>query len=223
MSEVDRRRGVPALPTMKHRPARRMLHVLLGLGPVVAFAGWLAWAAWQVQGNIIDLDRLSWGDGAARLTAHRESTHGPNDHEIENILLRVTDAVGEEVHREQFSISWDMWGWGLVAAMQVDADPELEIVFIDYGGRRPRSGDDTGRAFYLDLSSGSVERKLMTSATQDVMPVIDWWASLHNPLSAVMLLFMYYVLYLPFQLFCLAVGIGPRRRKTRTRIEPTLK
>ena len=147
--------------------------------------------------------------GPARLTAHRESAHAPNDLEIENILLRVTDGVGEEVHREEFSISWDLWGWGLVEAMQVDTDPELEIVFIDRRGRRPNTRDDMGRAFYLDLSSGSVERKLMASATQDVMPVIDWWASLHNPLTAVMLLFMYYVLYLPLQLIRLLAVRNP--------------
>ena len=199
-----------------------MKQLLFGLGPLAALAAWLGLAAWQVQGHIIDVDGLAWGDAAGRLTAHRESSRAPSDPETENLLLRITDAGGGEVHREAVSISWDLWGWGLVAAMQVDADPELEIVFIDASSRRGRNLDGRSSAFYLDLSSGRVERKPLTSATQDVLPVIDEWAALHKPLTAVLLLALYYlVFYLPFQVIRLLVGVGARWRKMRSSVEAT--
>jgi hypothetical protein len=117
---------------------------------------------------LLDLDGLTWGNGKNTLTAKVTNLplEEPDLPEVQDLLLSLYDTENNAVFEQQLSIDWDMFGAGFLKAMQVDNDPELEIVFKRIGCDSEATPTDNRWQtcnFYLDMSSGKIEQKNFTT------------------------------------------------------------
>lgn len=178
---------------------RRSVHLLLLAAPVLLFYALLQWAHYRSDTKILDANGMTWGTGASQLSAQTHSTW--KDRETEDILARITDQAGHVEFEDRFVVDWDMWGWGFVKAVQMDSDPELEILFMDFSGRRQLTGqfpDIEPKPYYLDMSSGHVEKKMdFTAVAGNLIGLLNAWETANKPLTKAIWLLMYYVIGYP--------------------------
>jgi hypothetical protein len=146
-----------------------------------------------------EADGMVWGDGNKELKAHIQNL--PNDPEEQHLLLTIHNAENKGVFSKTLYINTDMWGSGFVKAMQVDGDPEFEIVFYVYHSPEFNSQHFQNDAlpirfnFYLDINpeTGQIRAKdFNTEASSNAKELAESIISTINPLT--LILFFIFVL-----------------------------
>jgi hypothetical protein len=117
-------------------------------------------------GNIItkEVNGLTWGVENELLTGKLQKT---SKDDIENIVFTLLDIKNNPVFTKKFYIDRDIYGAGFVRAIQVDDDPELEVVFYT---NRPRSDNPN---FYIDIKNGKVETNDFSSASLEAKQLAE--------------------------------------------------
>lgn len=165
----------------------------------------------QIDARVRPADGLVWGTGEQRLTVEARASRSG---ETERVALRIVDAHGVAVFDHTITIGWDLFGGGVVARMQVDDDPEDEIVVF---GRIERTEPDLGRGeLVLDYEAGQVRRSIMDQASSETHRTLGRWYQYHvlRPFvvfTEVVLLGVYYALLAA----CALVVRGIRHRRAR--------
>ena len=108
-------------------------------------------------------------------------------------MIKVVDRSGSAVHETEVSFDFDMFGGGFVRAMQVDDDPDMEIVA--WGAHESRKG------LFLDFYDGTVMERSFAEVPDNISQLANQWhdSSIKKPVETVLfgfLLIAYYGLYL---------------------------
>lgn len=142
---------------------------------------------------------MTFGSGNNPLTA--SVTHPPianedgYDDETESLLLTLKNAQGNTVFEKGLLINHDMFGSGFLKAMQVDDDPELEIVFCLSGFQNKdrafsaeyfANHDTVSTSFYLDIHAGQVNVRDLMTTPQQVRDLAESRLLTLNPLFYIM-------------------------------------
>jgi hypothetical protein len=88
------------------------------------------------------------GEGNEQLTVFIDRL---NDGEIGTDIISLRSTDGSTAFEDKISIDYDMFGKGLITAIQIDDDPELEL--LAWGNNVIE-----GESFYLDYVEGVVEK-----------------------------------------------------------------
>jgi hypothetical protein len=146
-----------------------------------------------------EANEMVWGDGNKALKANIQNL--PNDTEERHFLLTIHNAENKVVFSKTLYINTDMWGSGFVKAMQVDDDPEFEIVFYVYHSPEFNSQHFQDDAypirfnFYLDINpeTGQIRAKdFNAEASYDAKKLAERVISTSKPLT--LILFLIFVL-----------------------------
>jgi hypothetical protein len=144
-----------------------------------------------------EVNGIVWGTGDKTLTAKVQNL--PADVEEQRLLLSVYNAQHQAVFNKELHISKDMWGAGFVKAMQVDTDPELEIVFYVYHSRGfyPQNFSDDSQSigfnFYLDINPATGKlaiKNFNAEASTQARDHAETIISTLNPLTLKLFLFL---------------------------------
>jgi hypothetical protein len=176
--------------------------------PLLAWAlwfGWLQYSRYVTDETVLDPDGLTWSAGANKLTA---AVSRNRQGELEDITVTVKPADGSTARSLDCQIDWDMGGRGFVRALNVDDDPELEIVCY-----RSKKGGSS----YLDLSSGRAVEIPFDQASAKAHELAQDWLNAHAPspfvfVALIMLTLAYYGLLFTYLLLVFAVKRIMRRR-----------
>jgi hypothetical protein len=154
-----------------------------------------------------EADGLVWGDGSDRLTVHvKEELIGEEYH----YLIQVMKPDGEVFRESEMVIDHDMWGGGLVRAINADEDAGLEVVA--WGAHEAKT------SFYLDYSRGIVQKKSFSQASTEVKTLVREWYEAHVTDSAGVLFLFFPMVgyYFLFGLILLVVRLLRRRKSEST-------
>jgi hypothetical protein len=116
-----------------------------------------------------EVNGMIWGTGKEELRAYVQDLGTSTEKQY--LLLTISDIKNRIVFEKELVINWDLWGSGFLKAMQVDDDPEPEIVFYVFRSREfnaERFNSETNPIFsnfYLDIKSGKVEAKDFRTAS----------------------------------------------------------
>jgi len=141
----------------------------------------------QIDEKLFEADGLVWQSDEKQFVTR---VNQREDGELLHIGIEIVGPENKEVYKTSEIIDRDMFGGGFVRAVQVDKDPEKEIVVWH-----------TRAKYYLDFSEGSVKKVSFDRVPQLVKDLAKSWykynvmASLTMPL---LLLFVvsYYIFYL---------------------------
>jgi hypothetical protein len=189
------------------------------VGPVVLYLIYLGVGCReqaQIDARVRPADGLVWGQGEQRLAVEARASRAG---ETEQVALRIVDVHGVAVFEHTITIDWDLFGGGLVARMQVDDDPEDEIVAF---GRIERTEPDLGRGdFVLDYEAGQVRRSSLDQASSETHLTLGRWYQYHvlRPVTVLTELFALGVYYAGVGAVALIVR-AIRRRRNRASAEP---
>lgn len=152
----------------------------------VVYTAYQKWAIGQLMPNAND---VVWTDDGAIYTVEIEK--GDSTGEFDSYVIKVVDSTGTAVYETRASFDFDMFGGGFVSAVQVDTDPEMEIVAWGIHERR--------EAFFLDFSDGSVKERPFAEVTDNVSKLAMLWHeyNVKKPFESVLyglLLVVYYVI-----------------------------
>ena len=176
--------------------------------PLLAWAiwfGWMQYARYVTDKAVLDANGLVWSVAANGFTA---AVSGNRQGELEDITVTVKSADGRTLRSLGCRIDWDMGGRGFVRALNVDDDPELEIVCY----RNKENGSS-----YLDLSSGQVAEIPFSRASATAHRLAEDWLDAHAPspfafVALIVLTLAYYALL--FAYLFLAFLFKRMRRRT---------
>jgi hypothetical protein len=116
-----------------------------------------------------EVNGMIWGTGKDELRAYVQDLGTHSEQQL--LLLTISDVKNRIVFEKELVINWDRWSSGFLKAMQVDDDPEPEIVFYVYRSREFNAGRFNNEInqifsnFYLDIKSGKVEAKDFRTAS----------------------------------------------------------
>jgi len=144
----------------------------------------------QLNRFMRNADGLVIGTGAARLTV--QVKHSMED-ELSRDVLTVLDSQGKTVLAQTIIMDHDLYGVGFVKAMQVDDDPELEVLV--WG-----NGMVEAQPYFLDFNNGTVQQRPfaeVSPATRNIVLYYQYSQSEFPILLGVILfsLPLYYLLY----------------------------
>ncbi len=74
-----------------------------------------------------EVNGMIWGTGKGELRAYVQDLGTHSEQQL--LLLTISDVKNRIVFEKELVINWDRWSSGFLKAMQVDDDPEPEIVF----------------------------------------------------------------------------------------------
>jgi hypothetical protein len=116
-----------------------------------------------------DVNDAEWGSGENRLTSKVQDSADRSENQY--LTLSVLDADNEIVFKKELVIYRDRWSSGFLKLMQVDDDPELEIVFYAYKSAEfnlEKFKNDTypvSFSFYLDVNPDKIEVRNFKNAS----------------------------------------------------------
>jgi hypothetical protein len=147
----------------KHRWFFLLLPVLIW---VVAIAAYLFQSTRKAD-DLHPVDGLTYGsgDGLLRVELSRSI-----ENEVSTDVITAKDVNDEIVFRNAIQIDHDLYGVGIVNAMQMDSDPELEI--IGWG-----SNVRSGKSFILDYVNGEIQSRDYEEAPDKVKSFVDQYQS----------------------------------------------
>lgn len=141
--------------------------ILLPLFSWVIWLSWLFYAQHQIAPYFIDIDGMVWQINQTQWITHLQQIPIPNTEE-KNFIFTINDVHGNLVYTAELLVDYDLNGSGFIKAMQVDNDPEWEIVFA--------TNDRTfAQNFYLDMSTGKIETKSLGNVSSQVKELIKQW------------------------------------------------
>ena len=118
-------------------------------------------------------------------------------------IINIITDIGDQAYAMDCEIDWDMGGRGFVRAMNVDDDPELEIVCYSMALKANR---------YLDASSGSVIERPFAQASAEAQQLAKRWLDAHYPNTlALGVLLMLTLLYYSVVILALLLAFLYRR------------
>ncbi len=128
----------------------------------------LAIAAYLLQTDRLEdtlqaVDGLIYGSGDRLL---RVGLSRSIENEVSTDVITVTDVNDEIVFQNTIQIDHDLYGMGIVNAMQMDSDPELEI--IAWG-----SNVRAGKSFILDYVNGEIQSRDYEEAPEKVKSFVE--------------------------------------------------
>jgi hypothetical protein len=173
---------------------KRRVAITSLLLPLLLYAAFLTTSLYQrsqLDKTIQEADGLIWGKGNDQHVVHVE-TKKPTVEQIhyEIRIERLNDK--KIVYSDSFEIDFDMYGGGFFSSMQVDNDPELELVAWGIHEQK--------RSFFLDFSNDAVAKKSLDHISPEANKLIDQWRkyNIERPvelLIVVVFLLGYYILY----------------------------
>lgn len=143
-----------------------------------------------------EVNGMIWGTGKELLTAQVQELKA-EDIEEQRLLLSILNAENHFALKKELLISWDMWGAGFLKAMQVDNDPELEIVFctnrfheFNLEKFSTSTAIPIGYSFYLDINSGKITAHDFKTASVKAQSLAKIRLTTAKPLSLQIILFL---------------------------------
>lgn len=140
------------------------------------------------SGYISETDTFTWEHET--VTSHATISRSVEG-EIHHYSIVITQANGI-IYKKTFSIDHDMGGGGIVGLMQVDQDPEKEIVYL--------KKFSTSENIYIDLQGNSVKEIPFSTTDSETRDKADAWLNYHipNPFALGFYFFAIVVYYLFF-------------------------
>lgn len=142
---------------------------------------------YELRDVVTDVNPSIWSEQGIALIPKLSSRQNG---EVDEISVAVSNPDGRTVFRFECKIDRDMGGNGFVAAMNVDDDPEPEILCYrnTFGGSR-----------YLDVRAGQVEDLPFDRAPAAVKRAASQWQDANQPntfdfLGGALLTVSYYIL-----------------------------
>ncbi len=134
-----------------------------------------------------EVDGLLWKDGKTTLSSSvRRHLRG----ETEVFELKIFDVHTQKtLYARSFSIDWDMGGGGFLKAVQVDDDPELEVLFVTRGQEED---------IFLDIKDGQVRERSYDLLSPEAKKLAEKWLRYHavNPFCMALAIVLTGVYYL---------------------------
>ncbi|MBM9520848.1 hypothetical protein JWG39_13580 [Desulforhopalus vacuolatus] len=118
----------------------------------------------SVDDTLLEANGLIWGQGSEQITVE-VNQRSLGEQETFEILLREKNGQ----HRENFrlTINKDMFGGGFVKAVQVDDDPEFEV--IAWGSHEEQE------SFLLDYQKSQISKIPFTNTSKDIQNIAIQW------------------------------------------------
>ena len=140
----------------------------------------------QINEKLLEADGLVWESGENQFKVR---VHQREDGELLHIQIQMMGTGNKEIYSTSEVIDRDMFGGGFVRAVQVDHDPEKEIVIWH-----------TRAAYYLDFSDGSVKKVSFDQVPQLIKDLAKSWHKYNVMAGLTMTLLLlsvvcYYILY----------------------------
>ncbi len=160
---------------------RRILSRLFVLAPLILLVGGFVYLKIQlmwVEERIQEPDGLQWVAGDIRWQVRRTRRV---ENEVSHDAISVQSTDGREAFATVFSVDHDLFGMAIVGAMQVDDDPELEIVVW---GEHIVS--EPSRSFYLDFTRGAVKQRPFTEIAARIAPIVDRYRHAHQEIPLIL-------------------------------------
>jgi len=169
---------------------KNKLKIILLIWPIILLLGmyWhFSYERKQIDEKLLEADGLVWQSGKKQFKVR---VHQGEDGELLHIGIEVVGPENKEVYKTSEIIDRDMFGGGFVRAVQVDKDPEKEIVVW-----HARAG------YYLDFSEGSVKKISFDQVPQQIKDLAKSWHRYNVMAGLTMTLLLiavicYYVLYI---------------------------
>lgn len=177
------------------------MKLLLYTFPFVTWFGYFIYVAigqGQVTEHMQPIEHLQTWPGASELRI--ELSKDEINYEYAVHQVRVLDKQGNELISKEFGIDRD-WrgGSGFIAAMPVDDDPPLELVFSSAGRTML---DDPKFNFYLDYGENGINELPISGIDPKIKQrIADWYAYDSSNIGPAFILMaftlFYYVIFLP--------------------------
>ena len=163
--------------------------IILLVWPIVLLVGMFGYSSYerqQIDKKLLEADGLVWEtDGKQFIVRVNQREDG----ELLHIQIKVVNPENKEIYITSEVIDRDMFGGGFVRAVQVDHDPENEIIVWH-----------TRAAYYLDFSEGNVKKVAFDQVPQQVKDLAKSWHKYNVMAGLTMTLLLlsvvcYYILY----------------------------
>lgn len=195
---------------------RRMIKtvsLLLPISLLILFVAYVAYQKWAIDQLMPDAHGIVWTDDTVIYTVEILSRDSVS--ETRSYVIRVVDTTGTTIYETEASFDFDMFGGGFVRAVQVDDDPEMEIVA--WGAH------ESSEAFFLDFSHGSVKERPLAEVPANMSKLAMLWHdyNIKKPVETVLyglLLIVYYVLYV---IVWLSLRLMRRKKTVDPGTDPT--
>ncbi len=152
--------------------SRKRKVFLLLLPPVLWVLAMLAYLyqTSQLEAGLHPIDGLTYGSGGNLL---RIGFSRSIENELSTNVITVRDVNDEIVFRNTIQLDHDLYGRSIVKAMQMDSDPELEILAW---------GDNVrvGESFILDYVNGQVRMRDYDKAPEQVKRFVQQYRNSGN-------------------------------------------
>jgi len=148
---------------------KKTLKILALLWPIAALlllSGYHAYMRGQIDKGMEEAHGWVWNKDATRFAVRIEERQ---EGELVHYLIHVTNQENKMVFQTSFTIDRDMFGGGFVKTMQVDRDPEKEVVLW---GLHERSA-------FLDLSEGAIIKRPFNDALPEARALAKEWHRYH--------------------------------------------
>lgn len=149
---------------------------LLFIPPIL----WIIWLAWLFYGQqqseqyFFEVHGTVWQLKQGVLSAEMQQMFIPGTEE-EKFSLTLRDKNKNVVYAKEFIIDHDLQLiGGFVKMVQLDHDPELEMLFID-------QNKPIEQNFYLDVSGAVIEEKSCSLLSREARQHVLDWFSYHSP------------------------------------------
>jgi hypothetical protein len=169
---------------MKHK-----FKIILLIWPIILLLGvyWhFSFERKQINEKLLEADGLVWEYEGEQF---KTQVHQREDGELLHIQIKVAGPGNKEVYKADEVIDRDMFGGGFVRAVQVDNDPENEII-IWYAQAK----------YYLDFVQGRVKKIPFDHTDQEIKDLAKSWHR-YNVMAGlemtilILSVLCYYILY----------------------------
>lgn len=153
-------------------------YLLLSLLPILLWVILLVMVSSQNSSTafgMTEADGLIMGTGDEQLTVFIDRML---DGEVATDIISLRSTDGRTVYEDKITIDYDLYGRGLIKGIQVDNDPELEL--LAWGNNVV-----DGESFYLDFNAGGVERKRFDTIPDEIKNYIINDQNNANELTAI--------------------------------------
>lgn len=173
---------------------RRILKIISLAFPIAFLVLFEAYSSYQrsvLDMQLLDANGVVWKNDKAEYTVEARKTK-PEAEMIVYAIKIINKAAKTVDFNIESRFDLDMFGGGFVRAVQLDKDPELEI--ISWGMHEIKE------SFVLDFSGGSVIKKPFDQAPREVKDLVSQWYDYNviKPFETALLITVllgYYILY----------------------------
>lgn len=158
--------------------------------------------------QLLDADGVVWKNEKAEYTVETRETKP--EAEILVYAIKVINMVTKTVDFDKESrFNRDMFGGGFVKAVQLDNDPELEIISW---GKHERK-----QSFVLDFSRGQVIEIPFDEASRETKDIVSRWYDYNvtKPIETVILIVVLLGYYILYGVVWVVFRIVRKKRKTQ--------